>query len=439
MAAIEQSLPRPSLRVFGLVWFGQLVSLIGSGLTGFALGVWVYQQTGSATRFALISVFASLPGIFLSPIAGTLADRWDRRWAMILSDASAAFSTLCVWFLLTMGWLEIWHIYVAVAFNSTFSAIQWPAYSAATTLLVPKKHFGRASGMVQMGLAASHIISPTLAGALIATIKIQGVILIDIVTFLFALFTLFIVRFPKPKATAAGEQARGSFWHEIAYSWSYVRARHGLLGLLLFFAAINLTLSMVIVLITPLVLSFTSEKELGVVLSVAGIGMLLGGLVMSVWGGPRRRINGILGFTLLSGLILFLGGLQPNTLLVAGAAFLFLFSSPIITGSAQAIWQSKVEPDIQGRVFAIRRVIGLSTAPIAYLLAGPLADKVFEPLLAAEGALANSVGQVIGTGPGRGIGLLFIILGILTVLTTIAGYSYPRLRAVENELPDIDR
>lgn len=424
------------LTVFALIWLGQLVSLIGSGLTSFALGVWVYQSTGSATQYALISFFTFLPRFVLSPVAGVLVDRWNRRRVMMLGDAGAGLSTLALLLLLATQRLEIWHIYLATTLNSTCSSFQRLAYYASTTLLVPKKHFGRSSGMIQLGRAAAQVAAPMLAAWLVLMIDVQGVILIDVATFIFALFTLQIVRVPKPETSAVGQKSRGSFLSESTFGWAYVKARPGLLGLLLFFAAVNIAGDMTIVLIVPLVLSFTGTSTLGTILSVSGIGMLCGAAVMSVWGGPRRRINGVYGFILLCGIATLLGGLQPSALLVAVAVFMFFFSDQVISGCAQAIWQSKVEPGLQGRVFSVRRMIAYPTTCLAYLIAGPLADNILEPLLANEGPLAGSIGQIIGAGPGRGIGLLYIVLGIFTVLVTIGAYSYPRLRLVEDELPD---
>ena len=423
-------------RVFLLIWLGQLVSLTGSGLTGFGLGVWVFRRTGLVTQFALISLFTSLPGIVFSPIAGALVDRWDRRWAMIVADTGAGVSTLCVALLLWANRLEVWHIYAAMAVSSTFSAFQWPAYSAATTLLVPKKQFGRASGMVQMAQAVAHIAAPTMAGVLIGIIQVEGIILIDFATFLFAVATLSFVRVPRPEATAEGKTGRGSLLREAAYGWKYIAARRGLLGLLILFAATNFTAGIVQVLFTPLVLSFATAAVLGTILSVGGLGFLTGSLVMGAWGGPRVRAKAIYAFLLLQGCVLFAAGFPPHAVILGAAAFVYFAGHPIINGCSQAIWQSKTAPDVQGRVFAVRRMIAWSSLPLAYVAAGPLADRLFEPLMAEGGALADSIGRIIGVGKGRGIGLLYIILGILTLLATAAALLYPRLRRVEAELPD---
>jgi DHA3 family macrolide efflux protein-like MFS transporter len=429
-------LPR-GMCIFIIIWLGQLVSLVGSGLTSFALGLWVYQHTGSVTQFALISLFAVSPGVMLSPLAGALADRWDRRWVMILSDAGAGLSTLMMALLFFAGQVQVWHICLAVGASATFGAFQYPAYVASITLLVSKRNLGRANGMVQFGQAASEILAPALAGILVLTVQVQGVLLIDFVTFIFAVTTLLLVRFPKPEATAASQIGQGSLLREAVYGWTYIAAQRGLLGLLVFFAVVNFLWGILGVTITPMILGFASADVLGVIISVAGGGMLVGGLVMSAWGGPSRRINNVIVFELLSGLCFMLIGLRPLAWLVALGAFCAHVTIAIVYGSNQAIWQSKVPPGVQGRVLAVQRMIATSTRPMAYLVAGPLADKVFEPLVAPAGPLAGSIGQIIGIGPGRGIGLLFLIMGVLKVATSLGSYLYSPIRQVEDELPDV--
>ena len=179
---------------FALIWFGQLISLVGSGLTSFALGVWVYQTTGSVTSYTLVILCAMAPNILLSPVAGALVDRWDRRRAMLLSDTGAGLGTLAIVLLLTYNkGGQLWPILLATATSSAFSAFQWPAYAASTALLVPKEQLGRANGMVQFAQAVGFIASPALAGYLVTRIHVQGVILIDFITFAFAVFTLLLV------------------------------------------------------------------------------------------------------------------------------------------------------------------------------------------------------------------------------------------------------
>jgi MFS family permease len=425
------------MRKFILVWAGQTVSVIGSGLTGFALGVWVYQRTGSATQFALISFFAMLPGIIAQPFAGALADRWNRRKMVVLCDTGAGICTLIIALLIYSDRLEVWHIYILNAVNSIFSVSQGPAYTAAVTLLVPKRHLGRAGGMMQFSEAAGEIAPPVLAGVLMSIVNLWGIIVIDFATFLFAVGTMLLINIPSiPKVLPEGN-AKQSLLRDAAYGWSYITTRPGLLGLLVFFAINNFLFGLFLALSTPLVLSFASAATLGTVLGVGGVGGLVGSFVMSVWGGPQRRVHGVLGFSLVIGFCIMLTGLRPSAILIGCAWFIISFCFPIVAGSSQAIWQSKVDLEVQGRVFAIRRMIGWSCAPLSFLLAGPLADYVFEPLLAEGGALAGSIGQLIGSGAGRGIGLLFLVAGGCKMLVVSLAYLYPPLRFVEDELSDV--
>ncbi len=422
------------MRVFMIVWFGQLISVIGSGLSSFALDIWVYQRTGSITQFALAALCSQLPNILMLPVAGALVDRWNRRFCIIISESGLCLSMLAIIFLLATGQLEVWHVYIASIVGSIFNAFQEPAYSATIPLLVPKQHLGRANGMARLGEAVARLFSPVLAGVLIVTIHLEGVIILDFATYIFSVITLLSVRFPK--TTPADSELNASLLSEVVYGWKYITARPGLLGLETFQAVTNFFEEIFTLLIIPLVLSFASPATLGIVLSISAIGGLLGALIMSTYGGPPRLIYSLLGFELLAGLCIFVAGVQPSIPLFTVAAFLVCLGVPIVYGSGEAIWQKKVPQEVQGRVFATKQMIATSSQPLAYLLAGPLADRLFEPLMAKNGSLASSIGQIIGVGPGRGIGLLFTILGILIVLLTFAAYYYPRLRFVEDELPD---
>ena len=424
------------MKTFLLIWFGQLISLLGSGLTGFALAVWVFQRTGSATQLTLIAFFTMLPMVVFSPLAGALVDRWDRRWALILSEAGAAITPLALVLLLAINHFAVWQIYLIVGISAVFRAFQFPAFSAATTLLVAREQLTRASGLVQVAQGIAQLFAPVLAGVLLAIVGLQGVFVVDVITFVFSIATLLLVRIPRPETTAEGLASRGSLLREATYGWTYISTRPGLLGLLLFFAVSNFLMGTIIVLAPPLLLGFTTPGVLGTVLSVGGSGILGGSAAMSIWGGPRRRVYGVFGGVLLSGVGMILAGLAPSALLIGAAAFILTFGLPVIAASSQAIWQRKVAPDVQGRVFAIRSMIATASMPLAYLVSGPLADYVFNPLLVPGGALAGSVGRAIGVGPGRGIALMFILLGLLTLLAVALGYMYPRLRLVEEELPD---
>jgi DHA3 family macrolide efflux protein-like MFS transporter len=424
------------MRGFIMIWLGQVVSIHGTHLTAFALGVWIYQHTGSVTQYSLIILCSELPSILLSPIVGAIVDRSDRRLLMILSNVGAGLCTLTLSLLSLHGWLTLWLICILMTFLSTCEAFLRPAFSASVSLLVPKRHLGRASGMVQTGQAVAQILSPLLAGVLIIVIQIQGVLVIDFFTYLVAICSLLLVRIPSPEVTGETIGGKGSLMREAAFGWTYIMARPGIFALLCFFAVTNFAVTMSNILITPLVLSFANAAVYGTVLSVTGVGVLAGGLVMSLWGGPKHRIYGVFFYGVVQGTSLILQGLRPNAVLIAAALFCAAFSAPIVSGCFVPIIQSKTPPDVQGRVFAAMRMVSWCSVPVAYLLAGPLSDRVFEPLMATDGALAGSLGLIIGTGTGRGIGLLFSALGIVMLLATLRIYLYPRVRNIEGEMSD---
>ncbi|MGD2052335.1 MAG: MFS transporter [Acidimicrobiia bacterium] len=421
---------------FLVVWFGQLVSNIGSSLTSFALGFWVYQETGSATRLALVIVAARTPMLLISPFAGTLVDRWSRRRAMIVADAGAALGTLVTAVLLATGRLEIWHLYLTLGFAGVFGAFQTPAYTSATTLLVPKRHFGRAAGLVQLAGSVGLVLGPSLGATLLITTGLTTIFVIDLVTFLVAVLTLLAVRFPEQAISRDPGHSRLALWSETKEGLGFVASHRGLLGLLTASSLTSFAIAFHAVLIYPLLLGFAPATTAGAAISAGAFGMVLGSVVMSAWGGPRRRVAGTLGALMIAGAGYGLAGLRPSVALAAGGLFVLLVFLPIADGTARAIWQTKVPPHLQGRVFALQAMLGLAATPLAYLLAGPLADMVFEPLLAAGGPLAGTVGRLMGTGPGRGVGLLFVVLGLVTMLVAATALASTRVRRLESEIPD---
>jgi DHA3 family macrolide efflux protein-like MFS transporter len=424
---------------FSIVWLGQLVSVTGSGMTRFALTLWVYEQTGSATALAVVAIFSFAPAVVLSPIAGVIVDRVSRKKVMIASDFAAGLSTVALLTLYSTGHLQIWHLWVAGFFASSFESFQFPAYSAAITTMIDKKNYTRANSMLSMVDSASLIIAPIAAGALYYTVGIKSIMLIDIATFVFAISMLLLVVVPDPPQTAVGRASRGSLLKETAFGFRYISSRPSLLGLLLVFFATNLTFTLAMVLFAPMILARTGSNSviLGTVQMVFGIGGVVGGLVVAAWGGFKRRIHGVLlGLILESIFGLVILGIGQSLLLWSVGAFLGMFFMPLINGSSQAIWQAKVQPDIQGKVFATRRLIAQLSAPVAMILGGRLADVVFEPAMVPGGALAPVFGPLVGTGPGAGMGLLFVFAGILGVFVALTGYLVPVVRQVESRLPD---
>jgi len=424
-------------RAFLLVWSGQVLSMIGSAMTAFALSIWAYQKTGLATSLALVDFFFLGATIVATPLAGVYVDRWNRKLTMMLSDLVAVAATIAALALYLSGHLQIWHLYVAASLQGLGSAFQWPAYSAAISQMMPKEHYARASGLMSLADSGSLIIAPILAGLLIRFIHV-GIMTIDIVTFGIAVLALLAVEIPRHVPDVSVQE---SMWRQMTFGFRFIRERGPLLSLVSIFAVSNFMISLSAPLFTPMILARTGQNAtaLGFVQSAVGIGGVLGGFLLGAWGGPRDKVRGILlgdslNFMVL-GLCVFLG----RTPLVWAAGFLVTECvGTMVNGLSQSIWQAKVSAGLQGRVFSARRMIAWIVMPVAILLAGPLADKVFEPAMRPGGALVPVFARITGTGSGAGMAVLYLLSATAASAVTLAGFLVPRLRNLEKLLPDHD-
>ncbi len=425
---------------FSVIWAGQLVSLLGSSMTRFAIGIWLYQQTGLATTFAMMVLFSNLPRIFLTPLAGALVDRWNRKLVMMISDFATGLTTIAIYLLLRADSLQIGYLYALVAFSSAFESFQWPAYSSAITMLVDKKHFSRTNAMLEMARNGSRVVAPLLAATLLGVIQIEGVIFIDILTFTAAIGTLLVIPIPQPARSAAGRAGSGSLLREMAYGFRFILGNPSWVGLQLNFFLINLLLGLAVAVRTPMILARTGNDEfaLGTVLTAGAAGSVVGSVIMSAWGGPRRKIHGVLIGLSLGCVGLAVQGLGREVIVWSVGGFLLFLFLPLANASLQSIWQSKTPADVQGRVFAARRLIAQGSLPVSMLVAGPLSDRIAEPAMAANGSLVRLFGGVVGTGPGAGMSLVVFLAGVAGILSPlIAGYAIAAVRNLEDRVPDV--
>jgi len=428
---------------FTIVWAGQLVSVLASSMTQFALTIWAYQETGSATALGIINTSFIVPFLLLSPIAGVMVDRHNLKLMMMVSDLTAVLATGGILVLQAMGILEIWHLYIAAVINGLGNTFQWPAYSAAISTMVPKENYSRANGMMSLVESGPAVLAPIFAGLLLPIISLTGILVIDVVTFFLAILALTLVIIPQPEKTIEGQAGSGSILQEALYGFKYIFARRGLLGLLTFFIVLNFVIGLSGSLFSPFILERTNQSSeiLGVVTSANAIGAVVGGLLIGLWGGFKKRMNSIFLGEALTGLFLLvvfgLGRSLPVWIIAVVIGGIF----PIFTnGASQAIWQSKVAPDVQGRVFSARRMIAWSVGPITPILAGLLADYVTEPAMQANTWLAQTFGWMVGTTSGSGMALQFVLTGIVYI--AVAGFTYlfvPHVRNLEAELPDHDQ
>ncbi|AGC43385.1 major facilitator family transporter [Myxococcus stipitatus DSM 14675] len=426
------------MRRFLLICLAQFLSMLGTYTTSFGLGVWLYQRTGSLTLNSWVSQAAILPMLLVAPLTGVLVDRWGPRKAMMAGHLGAAVAPLVLTVLYRVDALHVPAILAMITLGALFNSLHFPAQSLALTLMVPKEQYGQANGVVQFSMAVVQVLSPLMGAWLITRVGLDGVLLTNLATFIVALGILLAVAIPSLPSTPKEASTRGSLRAEMTEGWTYVRQRPGLSGLLVVMGMANFNLGMLQILVVPLVLGFADTQALGTIQSFAGVGMLLGGVFMMFWGGPQRRILAALGFLMLQGVLLLMGGARVSVWLVAVGAFGIMGSLTLIVGSLTVVWQRKVPIALQGRVFSVRRVVAQAMFPLAYALAGPLVDDVFEPLMAQGGRLAGSVGTVLGVGSGRGVALLLVLLGVMTVTTAVLCFLAPRLRRLEEDLPDAE-
>lgn len=424
------------LGIFTVVWAGQLVSMLGSGLSNFGLVVWLYERTQAATPYALAFLTATLPGILLAPLAGHLADRKSRKAIVMLADTGNALVTLGILLLVATGRLEPWMVYIITFLSSTFGTFQEPAWSAAVPTIVAKEQLGRANGLTGVSQALSTLLPPILAGILFGRIGLTGLVAIDFVTYFAAVGTMAFVRIPRVKATSSPD-GKESFLSDVAFGFRYLARKKGLLGLVFYFAAANFCLNFAMVLLGPMVIPASGSEGLGIAQTAFGAGALVAGLIVAVWGGPKKsRVPFVMASLFVSALGLIVAGLRPSLALQSTGLFVLLFA--IQMANAAPIFQTKVEAGAQGRTRAARSMISMSLMPLASLTAGPLADGVFGPALLPGGSLASGVlGRLLGTGAGRGPGLMFVAAGILLVIATLVAWLTPDLRRIEENLPDV--
>jgi DHA3 family macrolide efflux protein-like MFS transporter len=383
MNAKDKNQPR-SMMPFFVIWSGQAVSLLGSQLVQFALVWWLTDTTGSATVLAGATIVALLPQIFFSPIAGTLVDRWNRRVVMIVADGIIALATLLLAALFALGAVQVWHVYVLMFVRSLGGAFHWPAMQASTTLMVPEKHLARVGGLNQMLFGLTNIISPPLGALLLAALPMQGILGIDVITALFAIVPLFFVFIPQPARQEVPETDRSSVFSDFSEGMRFVWGWPGLMMILVMATVLNMLAYPAMSLLPLMVTEHfnAGAPQLAGLESAFGIGMVIGGITLGVWGGFKQRIVTALMAAALQGVGFTLVGLAPvNAFGLAMAAFFFIgVMNPIVNGSLIAVLQAAVPPQMQGRVFTLVSSAAAAASPLGLVVGGPVADAVGEQI-----------------------------------------------------------
>lgn len=427
----------PPMKTFLIVWAGQLVSIVGTSLTWFGLSVWVYLESESVTQLSMMILAATLPRVLLSPVAGVFVDRWNRRWTMIVSDAASGLATAVIAVAFLFDFVSLPLLLVIGALSAAFEAFHWPAYQAATSLLVPKERYSQAAGMVQLAEAAGQLLAPFLGALMIAAGGVGLLIAIDAATFLLAITTLGFVRFPKPPPSEIGGKAAGTIWQETMFGFRYVYERHSLLALLVLFAGINLVLGFLSPAFIAFILAIGTTTTMGSIMSLGATGMIVGSIVASAWKVTSGRVVKLLWAVALLGVALILAGSSTAIPVIVAALWVGMLVLPIGNAMSQSLWMAKVELDIQGRVFAARSAIAQIGQPIALLLAGPIIDGLFVRLMAGDSPTAGVLEAIVGSGEHAPYAAFLLIIGFGTIVLAFVGYLYRPLRDVESILPDV--
>ncbi|MEO0521115.1 MAG: MFS transporter [Cyanobacteria bacterium P01_A01_bin.116] len=408
------------MRTFTLVWFGQLLSTIGSYMSEFALVLWAWQLTNSATALALVVFFSGLPQIPISLFSGLLVDRFNRKRLMILGDAIAALATLCIGALYLTDSLQVWHIYLAAAINGGFGQIQRLAYQASVSLLVSSRQYIRANSMNSIVHYGAEIVAPAFAGYLYPHIQLSGILWIDLATFGIAITTLLCIHLPQSESTEATEE-EGHIFYQLTFGLRYVWTRRSLRKLIIIVALFSFAHDLSEAIYDPMILARTNGNAqiLASTAVVAGIGGVTGAVVLSAWGGPKHRIQGIFSGFIGVGLSKLVFGLGQSTRIWLPAQLCSSLSFPLLESSETAIWMESTEPELQGRVFAANELVMQLVSTLAALLAGPLADNLLEPMMASPVMLAHPLGYIFGTGAGAGSAVLYVLCAIAMLLIGI--------------------
>ncbi|RYE93349.1 MAG: MFS transporter, partial [Oxalobacteraceae bacterium] len=407
--------PAPKIAgAFYLIWLGQFVSMIGTHLTGFALGVWLFQRTGSMLDFAQLTLSSTLPALLLMPFSGSIADRWDRRKILMACEAVALLATATMALLFYLQRFEVWELMGLQALLSVSLAFQAPAAYATITTLVPKSQFAKAGGMFQVAAALAQFGAPLMAASILGLIGIGGIVALDALSFMVALLALSLARFPARSAAidAAAARPKRDAFKDIEWAFNFLVERPSLVALYGYTVLGSFLSGMVVVLIAPMVLTVHSEQVLAWVSTSGAVGVFASGLLLMLWGGPKKFTPLVLGLNAVQGVAIALAGYASSVVVLCGCAFTAMLCSATLAGYMTTVWRRKLPRERQGAFSALQQAVGLSLIPLSAMIGGTLGFYVFEPALLPSGFWADSVGSWFGTGKGRGNGFMFVAIGV---------------------------
>lgn len=399
-------------KVFMMIWFGQMIASIGSGLTSFGLNVHVFQQTRSATACSAVILCAFLPMVLLTPFAGIVADRFNRKKLMLIGDGFSAVSLLIMLIFMVGGNNNVVMICIFVFISAIFAALMDPVYKSLVTDLLTPAQFSKASGLIQLASSAKFLIAPAIAGILMKTSGIKVILMIDILTFILTLATIIYAGNSIVNIKDKNKKDNKSYLADLLEGWDWLAKNKGLLVLLLLTTVVTFYIGFVETLLTPMLLALTNSSTLGVIKSFGATGMLVTSIIVGFKGIEKGYIKVLSRAFAIMGILIVVLGSVRNLYMITLTGFLFFAMLPLANISIDVLVRSSLKEETQGRVWGLISFISQLGYIVAYGISGPLADYVFNPLLYKNGLLADSVGKIIGVGQGRGIALMFVICGL---------------------------
>ncbi len=430
-----------SFRPFTILLIAQSISLFGSSLTGFALGIWAYREIGSVTIYSMIALANILPMVLLSPLAGAVVDRMSRKKIIVLAQFAAILITAVLAFLYWFKLLQAWHIIALVALNSIFNAFVLPAISATVPLMVPKDKLVKANGMIALSFGLIELITPALAGAIFTQVGMKMIFIVDIATFVIGVTALILTKVPQPRFNSQEEKTTSeheSIWISIVQGWRYLQSEPSLIAVILFYSAVASTMIAVSIMVQPMILGFTDAQNMGVIMSISASGVLVGSILMIVLKNIKRHMPLILTVTLIVALGCIVTPMFTVPWKIALGGFVMMCCFPIFDTNNRSLFQRKVEASKLGRVIGLRNfALGVSQS-VMLICAGPIADKVFEPAMQEGGALVPYFAHIYGVGQGRGVAVLISLLGAVMAVLVLLAFITKRIRRIDLLIKDTE-
>ena len=422
------------MKNFYKLWLGELISSIGSGMTAFALSVYVYKKTGSVSYVSLITLLSFMPSIVLSPIGGLLADRYDRRLLMIIGDLFSGLGLVYILWSIQAGEKSIVPIFVGITFSSIFTSLLEPSYRATLTDILEEENYAKASGLIQVAGSAKYLISPVIAGMILSVADIRVILLLDILTFITTCLMIFLVR--KSMNSETQNYKKDSF-KGLLEGLFIIKENRGVYFLVIIMFFVCFFMGFIQILIRPMILALSSVKTAGIMESLCAVGLLIGSLWIGI-AGIKKNYSKILAVAcFFCGIFMSMTGVNENLNIIGISTFLFFSTLPFMNSCADVLVRVSVPNELQGRVWGLISLITQMGTVVAYIISGIMADYVFEPMFNKNGILVENIGIIIGTGKGRGIGFMLILSGIGMLIMAIVIWKNGEIREVSEKCVDL--